>query len=169
MKSIPIDCHGLSGIRRPCNSPWGCIVLALFIWHFAHEAQNDFMSAAIFGHQYDLQTETYFRIWIWLHSSIASLLTSPIILSTCWTSYPVCIYFQIFSQYHTDKIIPSHTPFFKTTNVFYIWKTAKIWVWIASPWSPGSNQPFWWLMVVTGTAIPIDSQSLVCMPDYGRL
>jgi len=34
MKSILIDCHSISVMGRPCSSPWGWNVLALFIWHF---------------------------------------------------------------------------------------------------------------------------------------
>ena len=41
MKSIAIDCHGLSGIGRQCAKLLGLVVLDFRIWHLLHELQND--------------------------------------------------------------------------------------------------------------------------------
>jgi hypothetical protein len=40
IKSIPIDCQGLTGMGRLCNSPWGQLLLSLVFWQMSQDIQN---------------------------------------------------------------------------------------------------------------------------------
>ena len=44
MKSIPIDCHSLSGIGRLCSRPAGLLFASLVVTHIPHVFQYDSMS-----------------------------------------------------------------------------------------------------------------------------
>ena len=43
-KSIPVDCHGLSGTGRLCSKPLGLLLASLDAVQEPHNMQNDSMS-----------------------------------------------------------------------------------------------------------------------------